>query len=717
MKLIITEKPSVARDIAAVLKLNDRRNGFIEGRNRAITWAFGHLLTLREPSEYDPALKRWSLDTLPFVPERFELKPIDNPGVAEQLGVIARLCEEAEEIVCATDAGREGELIFRQIVEFAGCAQKPIRRLWLSSLTPTAIREAFRNLKDGREYDALYAAARCRSEADWIVGLNATRCFSVRYGRIGGGEDRVLWSAGRVQTPVLAMIVRRDDEISHFRSEPFWEVTTRYRDVLFKHVEGRFAEKETAGKILERISGNPFEIVAVEGRKKKEQPPQLFDLTTLQRELNKSDGLSAADVLAAAQKLYESKLLTYPRTDSRYLSSDAKPGIRKLLEQLEPLRRDAIASLDLDNLPFSKRIFDDKKVTDHHAIIPTGVRPRSLGPAERLVYDAVLTRFVAVFLPPCLKRTTTVEGQTAGERFRAKGVVVLDPGWTILYPPKRKKAKRGEEEEQSLPSFEKGESGPHEPSLREGKTKPPKRFTENSLLGAMEAAGKQVEDDALREALKERGIGTPATRAAIIETLLHRHYVRREKKLLLATDMGRCLIALVRDPQLKSPEMTGEWEAVLKRIERGEDDPETFMKNIVEHTRGLVERCRSSALDPERIGDCPRCGQPIVRGRAAYGCSDWRKGCDFVLKPEYRGRTLSRNQIQVLLRWRVLPYPLRIAGQSRLLLIDTLGRLADVDLPDAARQRRDAPQKRASKKPAGRPRKKTSGKKSPSTSP
>ena len=699
MKVVITEKPSVARDIAAVLKITEKKNGYIEGRGCAITWAFGHLVTLLDPGEYDPALKKWRLDSLPFIPETFQLKLIENRGVAEQFETIQRLCREAEEIVCATDAGREGELIFRYILALAGCEDIPIRRLWLSSLTPDAIQEAFKDLKDGHAYDNLYAAARCRSESDWIVGLNATRCYTVRHGRLGSSEDRVLWSIGRVQTPVLAMIVQRDDEILRFRPKPFWELTTKYRDVVFKYTGDRFyeppvlsvkgVEGERAQELLEKITEQPFSVTAVTGKQKKEQPPQLFDLTTLQREINKSHGLSAADTLAATQNLYESKLVTYPRTDSRYLSADMKPRIPKILEQLKAVRAEQIEPLNLARLPFTKRIVDDKKVTDHHAIIPTGIHPRSLGANEQIVYDAVTTQFIAAFYPVCIKKVTTVDGVSVEVKFQARGTQIVEPGWSALFPKKGgKKSDDEAEDDQTLPGFKKGEDGPHEPNLREGKTKPPKHFTENSLLGAMEAAGKRVDDDALREALKERGIGTPATRAAIIETLLKRHYIHRRKKQILATDMGRCLIALIQDPLLKSPEMTGEWEEQLKRIERGETQADVFMNGIVDYTRGLIAGSASKQLDTDRLGDCPLCGKEIIKGKTAYGCSAWKQGCSFVLDPEYKGLQLTPNQIQVLLQLHILPYSVRIEDQPRLLLLSTQGDLMDIDLPSADRQKK-----------------------------
>lgn len=686
MKVVIAEKPSVARDIAEVLDIRSKKQGYIEGRGCAITWAFGHLVTLQEPGEYDPALKRWSLDTLPFVPEKFKLALIQNRGVDEQFRVIETLCRQAEEIICATDAGREGELIFRYILALCDCEDKPIRRLWLNSLTPEAIQEAFKDLKDGHDYDALYAAARCRSESDWIVGLNATRYYTVRHGRIGGTGDRVLWSIGRVQTPVLAMIVERDDAILQFRPQLFWELTTRYREVVFKYTGKRFEKPEKAQVLLDKITDQPFAITGIVAKEKKEQSPQLFDLTTLQREINKLHGLSAADTLAATQNLYEKKFVTYPRTDSRYLSKDLQPRIPKILAQLKPLRPEEIAALNLAKLPFNKRIIDDSKVSDHHAIIPTGVIPRGLNPQEQLVYEAITTQFIAAFYPACLKNITTVEGVSNQVKFEAKGTQIVEPGWTALFANKKQSQEAAEE--QTLPLFEKGESGPHAPSLREGKTVPPKHFTENSLLGAMEAAGKLVEDDTLREALKERGIGTPATRAAIIETLLSRSYIQRDKKHLRCTDMGRCLIALIRDPLLKSPEMTGEWEEKLKKIERSQLNPDEFMEGISDYIRTLIQHGATEKLDTARWGSCPLCGKEVVKGKRAYGCSGWKGGCGFVLEPECKGVTLTAKQIQVLLQQRILPQPVKIEDEPRMLILSTQGLVMDLGLPSAERQKK-----------------------------
>lgn len=700
MKVVIAEKPSVARDIAEVLKITSKRKGYIEGRGCAVTWAFGHLVTLQEPGEYEAALKRWSLDTLPFIPEAFKLTLIKNHGVAEQFQVIKTLCEQAEEIVCATDAGREGELIFRYILALCQCEDKPIRRLWLNSLTPDAIEAAFKDLKDGHDYDALYAAARCRSESDWIVGLNATRYYTVRHGQIGGTSDRVLWSIGRVQTPVLAMIVERDDTILQFRPQPFWELATRYREVVFKYNGQRFEQAEKARGLLEKTSGQPFTITTISAKESKEQPPQLFDLTTLQREINKQHGLSAADTLAATQNLYEAKLVTYPRTDSRYLNRDMKPRIPKILEQLKAIRAEQIAPLNLVKLPFTSRIIDDTKVTDHHAIIPTGVRPRHMGAHEQLVYDAITTQFIAAFYPVCLKNITTIDGNSERVKFQAKGTQVIEPGWTALFP--KKKISQDAADDQALPEFIKGESGPHEPFLREGKTKPPGHFTENSLLGAMEAAGKLVEDDTLREALKERGIGTPATRAAIIETLLKRNYIRREKKQLHCTDMGRCLIALIQDPLLKSPEMTGEWEEKLKQIERSQLDPNSFMTGIGDYIRTLINNSSSGRLNSARWGSCPLCGKEVIKGKRAYGCSGWEEGCPYVLEPECKGVTLTPRQIQALLQLHILPKPVRIEDEPRIFILSTQGMVMDLGLPSADGQKKVEKVERPVKTPAGK---------------
>jgi DNA topoisomerase-3 len=680
MKVVLAEKPSVAREIAAVLGAKARRDGYFEGRGYQITWALGHLATLKEPEDYDPALKPWSLATLPIVPERFGLKRIEDAGARKQFAVVQRLFRAADELIAATDAGREGELIFRYILELTGCLGKPARRLWLGSLTEEAIRDAFRRLRPLADYDALYAAARCRSEADWIVGLNATRYYTVRHGARG-----LLWSAGRVQTPVLALIVRRDDAIRTFRPEPFWELVTRYRESTFKFTGDRFWKEEEGQELLRQVQGHEFVIQNLTCQQERVPPPLLYDLTELQRDMNRRFGLSAEATLKAAQALYEGKLISYPRTDSRHLGSDLKPQIPGILRTLQRLRPDEIGQLDLDALAFTGQIINDRKVTDHHAIIPTGKLPGSLSPAGQKVYGAVVTRLIAVFYPVCLKDVTTVDGTSNEVPFRARGVRVLDPGWTVLYP---RRSDEKNEDDQELPAFRPGEHGPHVPFLRAGATTPPKHYTESTLLGAMETAGKLVDDEQLKEALKERGLGTPATRAAIIEMLLARGYIAREKKTLTATDLGRYLIALIQDRQLKSAELTGEWEAKLRAIERGQLDPRQFMKEIVRYTGDLVRSGESAAIDESKLGDCPRCGRPVIAGKRGFGCSGWREGCPFVLWRVYNDQPLEVGQIRELLQRRVLLPPRSIVGaDTALVSLTDSGALVEIPVPSARSSR------------------------------
>ncbi|MEX0613757.1 MAG: DNA topoisomerase 3, partial [Pirellulales bacterium] len=538
MKVILAEKPSVARDIAAFLGCKVRRDGYLEGNGYQITWAFGHLVALNDPEDYDPALKKSALETLPIIPEKFGLKPSGDKQARHQFSVIKQLFRTADELIAATDAGREGELIFRYILTLTGCTGKPARRLWLSSLTPQAIQEAFALLRPLAAYDNLYAAARCRSEADWIVGINGTRYFTVRHRQSGE-----LWSVGRVQTPVLAMIAGRDNEIKNFRPTPFWELLTKYRDTVFRFAGGRFEEEANARTHLQRVTGPPLKIESVEIQPQKAQPPQLYDLNELQRDMNRRFGLSAAATLQAAQSLYEARLVTYPRTDSRYLTKDIEPTVPGILHKLAALKPTEIGRLDLAKLPFTARITNDKKVTDHHAIIPTGTTPASLPPDQQQVFEAIVVRFIAAFSPACEKQITTVEAQVAGVPFVAKGTRITVPGWTLLY--EHESNDEATEDEQQLPDFKPGESGTHEPSVRKGQTTPPSPFTENTLLGAMETAGKFVEDAELREALKERGLGTPATRASIIETLIQRKYILRTKTKLTATQSGHYLLSLI----------------------------------------------------------------------------------------------------------------------------------------------------------------------------
>lgn len=674
MIVVLTEKPSVARDIAAFLGANKRQEGYFEGNGYQVTWAFGHLISLKDPEEYDPVLKKWSLETLPFIPKQFELKVVDDKGVRKQFGIIKKLFKSALELICATDAGREGELIFRYILSMTQSENKPWKRLWLSSLTDEALRAAFQNLKSGNEYNNLYAAAKCRSESDWIVGINATRGFTVRY---GGGK--ILWSLGRVQTPVLAMIVGRDDEIRYFKSEPFWELFTKYREVVFKLKGERFKSKEEAEKNLRLVADVPFAIDKVATKKENEHPPLLYDLTELQREMNRKHGLTAADTLQIAQTLYEQKYITYPRTDSRYLTQDMKGQVIGVLTGLKKIKNKEIEPLDFSQLSFSNRIINDKKVTDHHAIIPTGTLPQALSAHSQFVYDAIVTKLIAVFYPSCVKEVTTIDASANKKSFQAKGVRILNPGWTALYPKKSDDNIDNKQptEMQELPHFQEGESGPHTPYLSEGKTKPPAHYNENALLGAMETAGKFVEDESLKEILKEKGIGTPATRASIIETLIKRRYIQRAGKSLTATDLGRYLIALIQDSHLKSPELTGEWEAKLKEMEKGRFSSVDFMEGIGQFTRQLIEHSDIYKINEAIYGDCPKCKSPIIKGKKGYGCSKWQDGCTYVLWKQYKNTELSERQIRTLLQKTILLQPI----EGNILALSYQGDLIELPLP------------------------------------
>ncbi len=679
MKVVLAEKPSVARDIASFLGARSRHEGYAEGNGYQVTWALGHLVALKEPDEYDPALKKWMLDPLPIIPDRFELKLTGDKGARKQFSIVKSLFRGATELICATDAGREGELIFRYILTMTGCTNKPVKRLWLSSLTGSAIRSAFNNLRPGRDYDHLYAAAKCRSEADWIVGMNGTRNYTVRYG------DGILWSVGRVQTPVLAMIVRRDDQIRTFRPEPFWELMTRYRNTVFKFTGGRCSKEGEAKELLTRVQGHDFVVTKIDRKQQRSQPPQLYDLTELQRDMNRRYGLSAADTLKIAQSLYERKLITYPRTDSRYLGSDMKKEVPKVLQKLATIKQKEIGKLNLSSLRFSGRIVNDKKVGDHHAIIPTGSLPGQLSRRDEQVFDAIVTRLIAVFYPPCVKEITTVDGVSNKVPFRAKGVRVIQPGWTELYPQKRSD---DNEDEQELPEFKVGERGPHEPLIKQGETSPPRPFTENTLLGAMETAGKLVDDEQLRETLKEKGLGTPATRAAIIETLLKRRYVTRTKKTLSATDLGRYLIALVGEQDLKSPELTGQWEANLREIEAGRLDARRFMAEVGDYANRIIHLADEWKVDDSKFGECPRCGRPVIQGKRGFGCSGWQDGCGFVLWPAHKDRELSVSQIRELLQRRAILQPVEIAdvGKAILALTET-GDVTEIPVPSKDDQR------------------------------
>lgn len=686
MKVIVAEKPSVAKDIASCLGANSRNDGYFEGNGYQVTWAFGHLVSLQEPHEYDLALKKWSLATLPFIPKTFQLKLVEGNGISKQFSTIKRLIKASSELICATDAGREGELIFRYILSLAGCEKKPFQRLWLSSLTDEAIKKAFAHLRPGSDYNNLYAAAKCRSEADWIVGLNATRNFTVRYGR---GD--ILWTVGRVQTPVLAMIVQRDDMIRHFVSEPFWELKTTYRGVIFKYKGDRFTKEIDAQKILALVKENLFAVKSVDSKQEKTYSPSLFDLTDLQREMNKRFGISANETLQIAQTLYEQKIITYPRTDSKFLGSDMKGEIPKILHQLKELKPQEIGSLNLNDLPLTNRVINDKKTGEHHAIIPTGKHPRNLALPSQHVFDAILTRFIAVFYPCCIKEITTVVGISNQISFQAKGVQVITPGWTILYPKASSDTEKAKEEEQELPQFIADESGPHSPFIKQGKTEPPRHFTEGTLLSAMETAGKLVDDEQLKEALKQNGLGTPATRASIIEILIKRNYITRDKKNLMATNHGRYLIALIQDPQLKSPELTGEWESKLKQIEQGQMQAEPFMEAIKCYTGDIIRKSDSSNIDDRHFGACPLCQKAIIEGKRGYGCSGWREGCKFVLWKEYKNVLLSAEQARHLIQRKILLQPLNLASGRVVLCLSQKGILMEIPVPESQAKK---PQKR-----------------------
>ncbi len=677
MKVVLAEKPSVARDIAKHLNAGQRHDGYLAGGDWAVTWAFGHLVELKEPEEYRPEWKSWKKSLLPIIPDQFELRARGDDGAKKQLETVKKLFTDADEIICATDAGREGELIFRYILEWTGCVGKPVKRLWISSLTSSAISKGFAGLKDGKDFDTLHDAARCRSEADWIVGMNATRYFTVEY-----GKRNLLLSLGRVQTPILAMIVGRDTEIEGFKSEDFWEVHTYCRETKFRHSGGKITKEEEAKALLAKVEGQPLVVSDVQQKDERTNPPLLFDLTELQREMNRRYGFTADQTLRIAQNLYERKHITYPRTDSRYLSEDLQPTIGPLLKKFAPIKRKEIEPLDLDNLPFNKRIVDDSKVSDHHAIIPTDDLPSNLNDDEKRVYGAILIRLIAVFYPACIKAVTTVEAKAAEETFRAKGTVLLDAGWQVLYPQqpsaaakKAAKAKKGEEEAAEMPHFQLGESNPHQPRIEKFKTNPPKRFTEATLLSLMETAGKIVDDEELKEALKDKGVGTPATRASIIEVLIQRKYVERKKKNLISTDSGRHLISLIQDERLKSPELTGDWEFRLKKVERGEQDAAAFMSDVVEYTKEILANDAGKTVDLKNLGPCPKCRAPVMRGKTGYGCSSWRDGCKFVIKDGEFGMTFQPALMRELLyNGRTLePHPITDKGKGFLGVL-SLGR-------------------------------------------
>lgn len=700
MIVCIAEKPSVAKDIARILGATTSHNGYMEGNGFQVTWTFGHLCTLKEPNDYTENWKHWSLSALPMIPLRFGIKLIDDDGIKRQFSVIERLMQAADCIVNCGDAGQEGELIQRWVMQKAQ-AKCPVKRLWISSMTDEAIREGFNSLKDQSEYQPLYVAGLSRAIGDWLLGMNATRLYTLKY-----GQNRQVLSIGRVQTPTLALIVNRQKEIDSFVPEPYWVLSTIYRDTLFTATKGKFTTKEEGEQAFATIADKPFEVTGVSKKNGNEAPPRLFDLTSLQVECNRKFSYSAETTLNLIQSLYERKLTTYPRVDTQFLSDDIYPKCAGILTGMRGYEQ-YIQPLAGKKLPKSKRVFDTSKVTDHHAIIPTGVPASALSDMERNVYDLIARRFIAVFYPDCKFATTTVLGKVEDVEFKVSGKEILEPGWRTIYaqqqtstshpnnpstpPPLNSQPSSSEDddkqdEERTLPTFVKGESGPHTPTLTEKWTTPPKYYTEATLLRAMETAGKFVDDETLRAALKENGIGRPSSRAGIIETLFKRHYIRRERKNLIATATGIELIDIIHEELLKSCELTGIWEKKLRDIEHKKYEAADFINELKQQVTEIVydvlrdnsnrrvtittdedlkkakkkkaaapkkaaaksaatsstASTKNAAASPQPatsepsaddsiIGTtCPVCGKgTIIKGKTAYGCSNWKNGCTY----------------------------------------------------------------------------------------
>lgn len=697
MIVCIAEKPSVAKDIARILGATTSHNGYMEGNGFQVTWTFGHLCTLKEPNDYTENWKHWSLSALPMIPPRFGIKLIDDDGIKRQFSVIERLMQAADCIVNCGDAGQEGELIQRWVMQKAQ-AKCPVKRLWISSMTDEAIREGFNSLKDQSEYQPLYVAGLSRAIGDWLLGMNATRLYTLKY-----GQNRQVLSIGRVQTPTLALIVNRQKEIDSFVPEPYWVLSTIYRDTLFTATKGKFTTKEEGEQAFVTIADKPFEVTGVSKKNGNEAPPRLFDLTSLQVECNRKFSYSAETTLNLIQSLYERKLTTYPRVDTQFLSDDIYPKCAGILTGMRGYEQ-YIQPLAGKKLPKSKRVFDTSKVTDHHAIIPTGVPASALSDMERNVYDLIARRFIAVFYPDCKFSTTTVLGKVEDVEFKVSGKEILEPGWRTIYAqqpshpnnpstpqplnsqPSSSEDDDKQDEERTLPTFVKGESGPHTPTLTEKWTTPPKYYTEATLLRAMETAGKFVDDETLRAALKENGIGRPSSRAGIIETLFKRHYIRRERKNLIATATGIELIDIIHEELLKSCELTGIWEKKLRDIEHKKYEAADFINELKQQVTEIVydvlrdnsnrrvtittdedlkkakkkktaapkkaaaksaatsstASTKNTAASPQPatsepsaddsiIGTtCPVCGKgTIIKGKTAYGCSNWKNGCTY----------------------------------------------------------------------------------------
>lgn len=672
MKLCITEKPSVAKDIAAILGATVRRDGYYEGGDYKVTWTYGHLCTLKEPADYTDMWKRWSLGALPMIPQKFGIKLIGQESIERQFNVIKSLIAEASEVINCGDAGQEGELIQRWVMQKAEC-RCPVSRLWISSLTDESIKEGFNGLKPEKEFDNLYYAGLSRAIGDWILGMNATRLYSLKYSSPGN-----VLSIGRVQTPTLALIVQRHHEISNFLPEDYWELKTLYREVTFNATSGRFKVEVDAQSALQEIKDEPLEITDVSEKKGREAPQRLFDLTSLQVECNKKWGWTADDTLKLIQSLYEKKVTTYPRVDTTYLSDDIYPKIPKILGQMTPYATLTQPVLS-QKIPKSKKIFDNSKVTDHHAIIPTGQAPTALVGDERKLYHLIALRFIAAFYPDCEFMSTTVLAKAGTVEFKATGKVIVSPGWRQVYVGSNEKVEDDKAEDKILPPFTIGESGTHEPSLLKKTTQPPKYYTEGTLLRAMESAGKTIDDEELREAMKENGIGRPSTRASIIETLFKRRYIYRERKNIMASQAGIDLIATINEELLKSAKLTGLWENKLRRIERGDYSAAEFISElkslisdivvnvlsdnsahriVIEDDKKEVKSAKKSRKPREKKTiesiekiKCPKCKKGhLLKGKTAYGCSEYKSGCDLRLAFQDYPAELTPQQLYDLLR-------------------------------------------------------------------
>lgn len=662
MILCVAEKPSVAKDIAEILGARSRKDGYWEGNGYWVSWTFGHLCTLKEPHDYKENWKYWKLEDLPIIPTNFGIKVVDDPGIQKQFKCIENLVANCDSVINCGDAGQEGELIQRWVLLKAKCT-KPIQRLWISSLTEEAIKEGFQKLKDGKQYDNLYAAGSARAIGDWLLGINATRAFTKKF-----GQGKATLSIGRVQTPTLAMIVQRQKEINAFTSAEYWELKTTYRETEFLCQIDRLTSEEKAVKGLEYLKQHEFEVTSFEQKEGKEGNPRLFDLTGLQVEANKKYGFSADETLKNIQSLYEKKIVTYPRVDTTYLSEDIYPKVEGILKGMSYYSR-FTAPLLQQPIPKSKAVFDDKKVTDHHAIIPTGVNPSGISPTENQIYDLIAKRFIAVFYPECKISTTTVLGKVGQLEFKATGKQIITPGWRVVDQDEKQVAEKSDEE-RIMPVFVEGEKGPHAPIVHKGKTAPPKPYTEATLLRAMETAGKQIEDEEMRDLMKDNGIGRPSTRANIIETLFRRKYIEKNRKNILATATGMDLIDTIQNELLKSPELTGNWERKIRLIEKGEYQLDVFKQELFKMVRELTDEVifnnyRRITVEPEKVTppkverkkrepkekialtdlDCPKCKQvKLMMGKSAVGCSNFN-ACGFKIPFELLGKKLTESQL------------------------------------------------------------------------